>query len=155
MPPLSHSAKTCANIVLEVVPMVMRTLRAEMRHHRAADLSVVQFRTLNYPNNHPGTSLSAVGEHIGLTLPAMSTLVDGLVERKLVKRGAAAGDRRRITLVLTEPGQTALNATKAAAEAQLAQRLARLSPADCAVVTQAMQILRPLFVPEPPGPAAP
>ena len=151
----SHSAKTCANIVLEVVPMVMRTLRAEMRQHRAVDLSVVQFRTLNHLNNHPGTSLSAVGEHIGLTLPAMSTLVDGLVERKLVKRGAAAGDRRRITLVLTEPGQTALNATRAAAEAQLAQRLARLSPTDCAVVTQALQILRPLFVPEPPGPAAP
>ena len=155
MPTSSHSAKTCANIVLEVVPMVMRTLRVEMRQHRAADLSVVQFRTLNYLNNHPGTSLSAAAEHIGLTLPAVSTLVDGLVERKLVKRGAAAGDRRRITLALTEPGQTALSATKAAAEAQLAQRLARLSPADCAVVIQAMQILRPLFAPEPPGAAVP
>ncbi len=149
MPTLSHSTKTCANTVLEVVPMVMRTLRAEMRQHRAADLSVVQFRTLNYVNNHPGTSLSAAAEHIGLTLPAVSTLVDGLVERRLVKRGAAAGDRRRITLALTEPGQTALSTTRSAAEAQLAQRLAGLSPADCATVTQAMQILRPLFGPEP------
>lgn len=147
--------KTCAHTMLDVVPLVMRMLRAEMRQHRAADLSVVQFRTLNFLHTHAGASLSAVAEHVGLTLPAMSTLVDGLVARKMVKRGAAVGDRRRITLALTEPGQAALDATKAATEAQLAQRLAGLSAADCAVVTQAMQILSPLFAAEPAGPAAP
>ena len=155
MSTLPASTKTCARSVLDVVPLVMRTLRAEMRRHRAADLTVVQFRTMNYLHNRPGASLSAVADHIGLTLPAMSTLVDGLVERKMVTRGAAAGDRRRIMLALTEQGQAALEATKAAAEAQLAGRLARLSAAECAVVTQAMQILRPLFAPDPPGPVAP
>jgi DNA-binding MarR family transcriptional regulator len=145
MPTLPSSTKTCARSVLEVVPLVMRTVRTEMRQHRADDLSVPQFRTLGFLNRQPGASLSAVAEHIGLTLPAMSTLVDGLVERKLVTRGPALGDRRRITLALTEPGQATLASANAATEARLAERLAGLSADDCQLVVRAMHILRPLF----------
>jgi len=151
---LPISTKACARAMLEVVPLVMRTVRTEMRQHRAADLSVPQFRTLGFLNRQPGTSLSAVAEHIGLTLPAMSTLVDGLVERHLVVRGAAPDDRRRIALTLTDQGRTSLEATHAAAEAQLADRLVSLSAGDRQLVAQAMQVLRPLFVLESPEPNA-
>lgn len=142
---LPTSTKACARAVLEVVPLVMRTVRTEMRLHRAADLSVPQFRTLAFLNRQPGASLSAVAEHIGLTLPAMSTLVDGLVARVMVTRGPALGDRRRITLTLTHQGQATLEAANTAAEARLAERLAGLSAGDRQLVAQAMQVLRPLF----------
>jgi MarR family transcriptional regulator for hemolysin len=150
MPNMPISTKTCARAIIEVVPLVMRTLRTEMRQHRAADLSVPQFRTLGFLNRQPGSSLSAVAEHIGLTLPAMSTLVEGLVERNMVTRGPAPDDRRRIALMLTAPGRTILEATHAAAETRLAERLAKLPASDREQVVQAMQALRPLFASEPP-----
>src|SRR5512136_3296462 len=105
---MAISSETCAQEVLEVVPLVMRTIRAEMRRHRTADLSVPQFRTLSFIDHNADASLSDVAEHIGLTLPSMSKIVDGLVTRKLVTRQTHPTDRRRMTLTLTTRGQTAL-----------------------------------------------
>lgn len=139
------SLDKCSREVLETVPLVMRTVRAEMRRHRAADLSVPQFRTLTFLNRQAGASLSQVAEHMGLTLPSMSLLVEGLVERKLVLRDTHAGDRRRVTLTLTAQGQSVLEVAYNAAQAALSEKLAVLSPQDRAVVIQAMQALRPIF----------
>jgi DNA-binding MarR family transcriptional regulator len=141
----SISLDKCARQVLETVPLVMRTVRAEMRRRRAADLSVPQFRTLNYLNHQAGASLSEVAEHIGLKLPSISVLVDGLVERQLVSRTPHATDRRRVTLTLTARGRSVLAAAHAATQAALAEKLTALSVQDRATVTQAMQALRPIF----------
>ena len=134
---LSISLDQCAREVLETVPLVMRTVRAEMRRHRTADLSVPQFRTLNFLNRQAGASLSQVAEHIGLTLPSVSLLVDGLVERKLILRNTSAADRRRITLTLTARGQSVLEAAHGATQAALAEKLAALSAKDRVIVAQA------------------
>jgi DNA-binding MarR family transcriptional regulator len=137
-----------AHEVLEVVPVVMRAIRTEMRRRRAPDLSVPQFRTLGFVNRHPGTSLSDVAEFIGLTLPAMSKLVDGLVERKLVTREIHAGDRRRVTLDLTRRGRTCLQAAHDSAQASLAARFAPLDAEERSVIVRALEILYPLFAVE-------
>jgi DNA-binding MarR family transcriptional regulator len=132
--------------LLDVVPQVMRILRAQMRRHRTADLSVPEFRTLGFLNRHAGASLSDVADHIGLTLPSMSKLVDKLVERKLVTREFDTADRRRVTLALTGRGRAILQAARATTQAYLAEALSTLSPAERATVVQAMRVLRPLFI---------
>ncbi len=139
------SPEACAQTVLEVVPVVMRTIRAELRRHRAADLSVPQFRTLAFIDRQSDASLSDVAEHIGLTLPSMSKIVEGLVVRKLVTRQTHPTDRRRMTLTLTARGQTALQSSRAATRACLAEDLAALSDRQRDAVTQALEILRPIF----------
>lgn len=142
---MTTSAAVCAQEVLEVVPQVMRAIRAELRRHRAADLSVPQFRTLAVIDRNVNASLSDVTEHIGLTLPSMSKLVDGLVARKLVSRQTDPTDRRRVTLALTKSGQTALAASRSATRACLAESLAALTDAERASVVKAMEALRPVF----------
>jgi DNA-binding MarR family transcriptional regulator len=62
---------------------------------RAHGLSVPQFRALGFVHRHAGSSLSEVADHIGLTLPAMSRLIDGLVELQLMRRQSQSADRRR------------------------------------------------------------
>ena len=141
----SISLDECAFQVLEIVPLVMRSVRAEMRCHRAADLSVPQFRTLAFLNRQAGASLTQVADHIGLTLPSMSLLVEGLVERKLISRSPHTADRRRVTLTLTARGQSVLEAAHDAARAALAEKLAALSAQERAIVVQAMRVLRPIF----------
>ena len=144
----SISLDECARQVLETVPLVMRTVRAEMRRHRAADLSVPQFRTLTFLSRQAGASLSQVAEHIGLTLPSMSSLVEGLVERKLILRKTHSVDRRRVTLTLTARGQSVLEAAHGATQAALAKKLAALAPQDRTIVVQAMQAVHPIFEPD-------
>src|SRR6185369_8728731 len=70
-----------AEALLDTVPLVMRTVRQLMREQRSSDLSVPQFRALGFINRHPETSVSAVAEHLGLSVAATSRLVDALVAR--------------------------------------------------------------------------
>lgn len=139
------SAGECAHEILDSVPMAFRVIRAELRRHGAKEMSVPQYRTLAFVYRNEGASLSEVCEHIGLTLPTMSALVDGLVARGLVNRRTHPHDRRRMTLTLTEPGRARLQAARAATMAYLEERLRQLSAADRATVTLAMRMLRELF----------
>jgi DNA-binding MarR family transcriptional regulator len=142
---MGYTPHETAGELLDVVPRVMRVVRAQMRSHRAADLSVPEFRTLGFLNGHAGASLGDVADHIGLTLPSISKLVDILVERKLVIREFDPGDRRRVTLALTGRGRAILQATHGPTQAHLAEVLTALSQTERATVVQAMQVLRPLF----------
>jgi DNA-binding MarR family transcriptional regulator len=141
------SADGCARNVLEVVPLVVRTLRATMRRHRGPNLSVPQFRSLWYLSRETGASLSAVAEHVGLTLPSMSKMIDGLVARHLVDRGISTRDRRQVTLTLSPRGRTTLRTARVRAQAHLAEMLGALSETERTTVTRAMQALRPVFEP--------
>jgi MarR family transcriptional regulator for hemolysin len=142
---MTTSPDACAQEILDVVPTVMRAIRTELRRHRTADLSVPQFRTLAYIDRNADASLSDVAEHIGLTLPSLSKIVDGLVTRKFVTRQTHPTDRRRMTLALTTRGLNALEASRAATRACLAEELATLSDRQREIVVQAMEILRPVF----------
>jgi MarR family transcriptional regulator for hemolysin len=142
---MPDSSDTCAQEILEIVPVVMRTIRAELRRHRAADLSVPQFRTLAFIDRNVNASLSDVAEYIGLTLPSMSKIVDGLVTRKFITRQTRPTDRRCMTLALTTRGQAALQSSRAATRASLAADLAALSDRQRDTIVHAMEILRSVF----------
>jgi DNA-binding MarR family transcriptional regulator len=142
---MQFSPAECAREVLEVVPLVMAGIRGELRRHRGVDLSVPQFRTLIFLSRHEGTSLSQVAEHIGLTLPSMSSIIDGLVARKLATREAHPNDRRRMALALTTRGEATLRSTLGTTKAYLRDVFATLPPAERAIVVQSMRTLRPAF----------
>lgn len=142
------SPEECAREVLEVVPLIMRVIRAEMRRQRTPDLSVPQFRVLNFISHHEGASLRDAAENIGLTLPSTSTMINRLVMRNLVERQASTTDRRCITLTLTEEGKSLLEAAHRNTQAHLVGVLAALSAEEQATVVQAMRSLRPILTPD-------
>lgn len=142
------TSEATAALLLEVTPLVMRTIRKRMRGGRAADLSVPQFRALAYLHRHPSASLSDLAEHIGLTLPATSRLVDGLVSREYVLRRASRADRRALELTVAAKGSAMLQATREQTQAHLAERLAALTDDERATVTRALELLRGPFTDE-------
>lgn len=151
-PPASASPLHCGRELLDVVPGVLRAIRVVMRGNRAAGLSVPQFRTLCFLSHYDGASLSAVADHLDLSLPAMSRMVDGLVQRGYVLRRACSEDRRHIALSLSAKGKSAMRNTRAAAEPQLAADLERLSSDQRQAIAKAMAALRELFhTDRPPG----
>lgn len=141
---LSESRDTCARDLLDVVPLVMRIIREQMRRHRSG-LTVPQFRTLCFVSTTPVSSLSAVADFIGLSLPAMSRLVDGLVEQQLLERRPCSDDRRHIRLSVTPAGDDALAEARQMAQAHLADAMARLGPRQRQTIMQSMVLLRGVF----------
>jgi MarR family transcriptional regulator for hemolysin len=145
------SEDTCARELLDAVPLVMRVIRRHMCRHRSG-LTVPQFRTLCFLSTAAGSSLSAVADFIGLSLPAMSRLVDGLVEVGLIERRPCDDDRRHVRLSVTVEGDTAVREARQLAQAQLAEAVAHLTPRQQAAVISTMHLLRDVFSPELHGP---
>ena len=139
-----------AHQVLDVIPLVMRTIRSEFRSQRSTDLSVPQFRALAYLKTNDGASLSSLASHLGLTLPSMSKLIDGLVSRGFVTRNEHQRDRRKIYLQLTAAGKSELEAAYDHTQAFLVKRLSGLAKDDLNTVLCSMQMLSKLFVSDQP-----
>ena len=142
---LASAEEQRAREILDTVPVVMRKIRKELRKGGARVLTVPQFRTLAFVNRRKGASLSEAAEHIGLTLPSVSTLVDGLVSRGYVTRKTQPDDRRRMNLVLTDRGEATLRVAREGALAEMSRRLRDMSPSERGVVMRAMRTLRELF----------
>jgi MarR family transcriptional regulator for hemolysin len=142
------TAERCAVQLLDIVPVIMRYIRVEMRRSRGYDMTVPQFRTLAYLSSNQGSSLSGLAEHIGLTLPSASKMVDLLVARELVERIMCTEDRRRVKLSLTANGWAAWAMGYQAAKAYLAKKMSQLSEEEQEKVAQMMTIIKPLFITE-------
>jgi len=143
--PADVTALTCAQRLMDVTPHVMQAFREEMRNHRPAEFSVPEFRTLSYIERHRGTSLRAITDHIGLSKASLSKIVARLEQQELVKRGAAAGDKRRHTLNLTAHGQRTLDRAERATLRSIAGRLTHLHREELAVIARALDLLEVPF----------
>lgn len=139
---------TCAHGLMETTPKIMQSIRMEMRLGHGSDLSIPQFRTLRFIQRSPDSSLSDLADHLGLTLPSVSKLVDGLVKQALVSRQESTTDRRRLTLVLTKTGETIINSARTSAQTHLAKALTGLTTEDLKTIHQALELLNPLFIPQ-------
>ena len=142
---MDASLEECVREVLDVIPMVMRSLRAEFRSHRGNDLSIPQYRTLMFLRRSPGKSLADLAEHLGITPPSTSKLVDGLVKRGLVDRQDFPVDRRRIVLSLTPAGAELAEASLRLSQEVYRRRFAALPKESLGIIKQAMEALRPIF----------
>ena len=136
---------TCAHELMDTAPQIVQSIRVEMRRGRGSDISIPQFRALRFIQRNPDSSLSNVAEYLGLTLPSMSKLVDGLVTDDLVIRQESKADRRRMTLELTGTGAAIVNAARAGAQTNLARKIKGLSDEELETIHQAMKILHPIF----------
>lgn len=144
---MGTSSDDMAREILDIVPIIMRVIRTEMRSHRSADLAIPQFRALLFINRNPGSFLLALADHLGTTSPTVSKMVEGLVLNRLVRRAASPKDRRKVTLTLTAQGQTILEKARNGAQARLIEVLSRLTPEEGETVFQAMKLLHLLFLP--------
>lgn len=134
-----------AKQVLEVVPPVMRAIRNQMREASSETLTVPQFRILACI----GRGLNLVGEiarHQGVTQPAMSKMVNGLVQRGYVKRAPDGEDRRQVFLKLTKEGETLYREIRKSAQAHLSDKIAPFTEEDRSELSRGLAVLSKLFL---------
>ena len=136
---------TCAHELMDTAPKIIQSIRYEMRRGQRANLSIPQFRSLRFIQCNPDASLSDLANHLGLTLPSVSKLVDGLVKKGLVNRQESSTDRRRLTLLLTHSGESIINSARANAQVNIAKILSNLSTEELSTIHGALELLNPLF----------
>ena len=91
----------------EFFPSVWHTVRAHIRHEATEnfEITVGQFHILRRIR-HGADSVSKLAEAKQTSRPAISRVVDVLVNKGLVDRTQNPADRRNVQLSLTEDGQT-------------------------------------------------
>jgi DNA-binding MarR family transcriptional regulator len=139
------SPEECVDALIESVPVVMLAIRAEMRRHRAADLSIPDFRAMMFLRRHANACLSDVADHIGQSRPSASKVMDGLVNRGFANRRSGEADRRHVALTLTRRGQAVLLRTQRLARPRLAERLAKVPENKRNDLVKSLRLLKEIF----------
>jgi DNA-binding MarR family transcriptional regulator len=94
------------------------------------DLTFAQSQVLFHVNDHPGCPMGDVAKAFGVTLPAVTHIVDRLEQKGFAARGAMPGDRRVAALELTAAGQTLARELHTTRTRAMEAILARVSPTD-------------------------
>jgi len=140
----SASASACARELLDALPPVTWFMRRTMRSYRKG-LSLPQFRALVLIDREPAVSLSAVADHLGVSLPTASRTVAGLVRKGLLAREGCRTDRRQCELSLTARGRAVLDTAWKGTQQKLAERLEELPAYDRAQLCATMEALKNIF----------
>lgn len=99
---------------------------ARLLERADAGVSLAQFRILELVSR--GTERSShIASRLATSKPAVTVVVDGLVNAGLLARESVAGDRRAIRLTLTPQGWQALARAEAAYRQRLEPLLAEIS----------------------------
>jgi len=141
----SPAAPDVAATVVDVVPLVMRAIRREMRAAASPAVTVPQLRALLFVSRNPDVNLSGLAEHLGIGLTGASGLVDRLVKQQLLSRETDPNERRRIQLTVTAQGRARLDEASRSTREAVAERLADLDPEETETVDRALNILRAHF----------
>jgi DNA-binding MarR family transcriptional regulator len=147
---METTPRQCASELLEVVPLMMRVIRARVRSKTGPELSMPQFRALAFLGRNEGAMLGDVANFLSLTLPSASKMIDGLVSAGFARRETGRPDRRKVALTLTAVGQKKYGAALKASEDFLVERVEGLSANQREHLVTTMRLLHAIFSDEPP-----
>lgn len=129
---------------IEAVPRSMWAIRFGMREAAGKELTVPQFRVLAQLSTQPRTN-GELAELIGVSVPAMSRLVDGLFEGGLVARFPEARDRRQVRLELSLSGRRTFQRLKKHTQGVFSARFSELGETDRRKLREGLEVLGKLF----------
>jgi len=112
-----------------------------MRSTAPPGLTVVQLRALTFIGRQPGSGLSTLAEHLGMSPPSASALVNRLVRDDLLHRAIDPAERRRIRLQLTDAGAARVRTARRSARTWLRNALAEFSADDLGRLSTSLDVL--------------
>jgi DNA-binding MarR family transcriptional regulator len=129
----------------EVLHGVHRLMRRRLRAGVVGPpVRGAQVELLRLVGQHPGTRISHAAQRLGLAGNTVSTLVNQLVDARLLRRETAADDRRAALLHLTPAAESRLRDWQERREALMREQVGRLSEVDRAALAAAVPALRRL-----------
>ncbi len=133
-----------ADQFMSTIPRAMQSIRSEMRSKRLHDLSVPHFRILAKLWRAPANN-KTLAEHLGVSVAAMSRMVDSLVNRGLIARSMGEEDRREVKLELTPVGRESFSEIRQKTRQNIALRLELLSEIERVQLNQGLELITKLL----------
>jgi DNA-binding MarR family transcriptional regulator len=148
-----EQARQTAREILQIIPLVMRTVSAELR--AAGELQApAHFGLLSMLNERPRI-LTELASLQGVSLPTMSNSISAMVERGWARRTAPGQDRRVVIIEVTTAGRAAFDRVARLAETHLADVLAPLDLGARRRLQSGLGVLHRVFgAGQSPGPAS-
>ncbi len=141
------SQEKLAQRILEVIPLIMRVVGANIRQETSASFRVSHHRVLKLLYQRPRT-ISELAACQAVALPTMSRTISTLVERGWVTRTEDTNDRRRVLVQITDEGRAILDQLHSRIQAHMTARLAPLTAEERELVLAGLEILEKTFTTE-------
>ena len=128
------------------IPRVWRLIRNHLRAIAAEQfgISVEQFHVLRHIRKGL-TSVKDIAAALQISRPAISQAAEALVEKGLITRQEAAGDRRYVYLALTPAGDELLNGIFQQNRLWMSEKMASLSAPELETITEGLRLLKSAF----------
>lgn len=134
-----------ASTLLDAAPRAMSWIRTTMRDAMKGELTVPQFRTLVHLVKRGPMTNGALAERQGVSVAAMSRMVETLARKGLVGREASAVDRRALVIAATEEGLRLYGKSRTAVQHLLREKFIRLPAADQAGLVRGAALISVMF----------
>jgi DNA-binding MarR family transcriptional regulator len=133
-PPLRRPPRPDAQAqrLLDLLNALGSTTFRQLLWQRASelDLTFAQSQVLFYVADHPACPMGEVAKAFGVTLPAITHIVDRLEEKRFMSRAHHPADRRVYVLELTRAGEALVQELHGIQMRALEGVLDRMSPDD-------------------------
>src|SRR5919197_5442444 len=132
-----------AEQLLDLLNALGNTIFRQFLWQRAAelDLTYAQGQVLFHVASHPGCRMGDVGKAFGVTLPAVTHLVDRLEQKGFITRAGDPADRRAYVLEVTRAGSALVDELNAMRLRGLESVLARMAADDRTCVARRLDAL--------------
>jgi DNA-binding MarR family transcriptional regulator len=136
-----HSAD--AQRLLDLLNALGSTTFRQLLWQRASelDLTYAQSQVLFYVADHAGCHMGDVGKAFGVSLPAVTHIIDRLEQKQFVLRGDDPGDRRVYVLEVTRQGKALVQELHALQMSGVEAVLGRMTAADRRQVIKGLETL--------------
>jgi len=134
-----------SKLFFKVIPNSMSVVRAHIKKASEPDFSFAKFRVLANVNRGIRT-VSEIAELHGVSQPAISKLVDCLVNEDFLSRHTHLADRRISDLKLTAKGKKQLQKMRSSASKTFEPSLCLLSNKEQTELKQALNCLESFFI---------
>jgi len=133
--------RTISEEFMSVAISSMHLVRAHMRAETGSSLTIPQFRVLAgiFNNN---SHICSLAEQIGVSQPAISRIIENLVNKKMVTRTTDSLDRRSSILKLTKKGENTFQDIKEKARIKIEKKMTDFKPDELEKIKQSLSCIK-------------
>lgn len=136
--------RAVSQLWMEIAPMMMRRMRAQVMKASVGTLTMPQYRILANINRGLN-SIGAIAEHHGVAQPSMSKMISLMEKKGLIVRKTLVSDKRQSVLSMTAKGKKIFLDVRGHAQEKLADKLSDLTLQDLAQLEKSFDGIKQVF----------
>ena len=117
--------------IIETFPYFLHTLMNDFPFHESElPLNKTQQKTLHIIHYHKNVTMGTICRHMNMEKGSITSVVDALIDMKLIQRERDPQDRRRVNISLTENGAAFVRRFEIRMGKHIQSKIERLSEQD-------------------------